>query len=109
MEYKEFDLLLDQIIYKEKEIGNTKAKEYTQGNRLDNFKRLANELGLTSEQVWAVYFKKHVDAIMSYCKTGKVLSEDIRGRILDARVYLSLLWGLVEEKEQIKADAEITN
>jgi hypothetical protein len=109
MDYIVFNALLDKIVAEEKKIGESKAKEYTQGDRLDNFKRLANELNLTPAQIWAVYFKKHVDSIMSYCRTGNVLSEDIRGRILDARVYLSLLWGLVEEKEQVKSDAEINS
>ena len=103
MNYKEFEHLLDRIVAKEKEIGKTKAVEYTQNDdRLDNFKRLAKELGLAPEQILSVYLKKHLDAIMRYCRTGETLSEDITGRILDARVYLSLLWGLVEEKDDAK-------
>ena len=61
MNYKEFEHLLDRIVAKEKEIGKTKAVEYTQNDdRLDNFKRLAKELGLTPEQILSVYLKKHL-------------------------------------------------
>ena len=98
MTYDDFDKLLDKMIEEERGIGTTKAREYTQGDRLDNFKRLAKELGITPQQVLWVYLKKHLDSIASYVRTQKVLSEPIQGRIMDARVYLSLLRGLIEEE-----------
>jgi len=98
MTYEDFDKLVEQMIQEEKAIGNTKGKEYTQGDRLDNFKRLAAELGITPLQVLWIYLKKHLDSIAHYVRTEKVLSEPIQGRIKDARVYLSLLRGLIEEK-----------
>ena len=105
MTYEDFDKLLDVMNKEECGIGDTKAREYTQGDRLDNFKRLAKELGLTSKQILWVYLKKHLDSIANYiridadCKEGEApaLSEPIEGRIMDARVYLSLLRGLIEE------------
>jgi hypothetical protein len=53
-----------------------------------------------------VYLKKHLDSIASYisnevkCDAGNKpkLSEPIEGRIMDARVYLALLRGLIEEE-----------
>ncbi len=97
MTFEDFDKLLDKMIAEEREIGQTKAIEYTQGDRLDNFKRLAKELGISPDKVLWVYLKKHLDSIANYIKTGVVLSEPIEGRIKDARVYLSLLRGLIEE------------
>lgn len=97
MTFEEFDKLLEKMYQEENQIRNTKAIEYTQGDRLDNFKRIAKELGITPKQVLWVYLKKHLDSIASYIKTGAVLSESIEGRIMDARVYLSLLRGLIEE------------
>ena len=44
---------------------------------------------------------KHLDSISNYIKTEKVLSEPIEERIKDARVYLSLLRGLIEEEKEI--------
>lgn len=98
MTFQEFDQLLEKMYKEENQIRNTKAVEYTQGDRLDNFKRLAVELGISPKQVLWVYLKKHLDSIASYIKSDKVLSEPIEGRIMDARVYLSLLRGLIEEE-----------
>lgn len=103
MTFDEFEILLDQMIEEERSMRISKGKEYAQNqnDRLANFKRIANELGLSPMQVWYVYFKKHIDAISSYIKNnGKIFSnEGIEGRILDARVYLSLLRALVEEEK----------
>ncbi len=98
MTFEEFDKLLNRIHEEEIAIGKTKGKEYTQGDRLDNFKRLAQELNISPEKVLWVYLKKHMDSISNWVKAGETLSEPIESRILDARVYLALLWGLVEEK-----------
>ena len=50
-----------------------------------NFKRLAEELGLTPEQVLSVYLTKHLDAVKSYLRVGREFSEPIDGRIDDGR------------------------
>ena len=108
MTFEQFDQLLKKMYEEENKIRDTKAIEYTQGDRLDNFKRIAVELGITPQQVLWVYLKKHMDSIASYIKTGEVLSEPIEGRIMDARVYLSLLRGLIEEeKERLIINATI--
>lgn len=105
MTFEQFDKLLAIMYEEENEIRNTKAKEYTQGDRLDNFKRLAQELGITSKQVLWVYLKKHLDSIAFYINldaksaSPPILSEPIEGRIKDARVYLSLLRGLIAEEK----------
>ena len=100
MEYKQFDELVERMIIEEKAIGNTKGKEYTQGkDRLDNFKRLAIELNISPLKVLWIYLKKHLDSIAYDVKTEKVLSEPIKERIKDTRVYLSLLRGLIEESK----------
>jgi hypothetical protein len=100
MTFTEFDKLLDKMIEEEREIGTKKGIEYTaQDDRLDNFKRLGKELGLDPKVILWVYLKKHLDSIASYIKTNKTYSEPIEGRIKDARVYLSLLRGLVEEEK----------
>jgi hypothetical protein len=98
MDYETFDTeVLDKLFDAEKQIGLTKGKEYTQGDRLDNFKRLAQETGITPEQVLWIYLKKHLDSIAYYVRHGKLESESLESRILDARVYLSLLLGLAKE------------
>lgn len=87
-----FDMLVD--------INRKKGHDYAgEEDALSNFKRHAENLGLRPEQIWAVYFSKHADAVMTYCREGAVASEPIEGRIHDALLYLFLLLGLVEEKK----------
>lgn len=80
-----------------------KGDDYTQHeiDRLSNFKRNAIASGLTTKQVWTVYFLKHIDAIMSYVKTGVEGSEPITGRLDDAINYLYLLEALIVEEDYI--------
>jgi len=99
MTYKDAERILKQMHEEELAVARTKGKEHTQGDRLDNFKRLGRELGLDPKMVLWVYLRKHIDSIANYIKTGKVYSEPIKGRIMDARVYLSLLRCLIEEGE----------
>jgi hypothetical protein len=82
------------------EVLHVKGNDYSSGqDRLANFKRLAERLGLDPIQIWAVYFVKHVDAILEFAKAGDVSSEPIRGRFGDARNYLDLGLALIEEKQ----------
>ena len=102
MTFEDFDILLGKMNEEETVIAKTKGKEYTQGDRLDNFKRLSQELGITAKQVLWIYLKKHLDSILYFIKEDSfgnhvILSEPIEGRIKDARVYLSLLRGLIDE------------
>lgn len=71
----------------------SKGEEYANDDKdqLANFKRQAAELGITQQQVLRVFLTKHLDAITYYCRTGKVLSEEVIGRIDDAVLYLILL------------------
>jgi len=83
-------------------MAKSKGQEYA-GNEdsLANFKSNADTLGMTKFQVWAVYFNKHVNAINNSIKTNPlsptVYLEPIRGRIVDAIVYLTLLECLLRE------------
>lgn len=103
MTYKEFETLVAKMIAEEAAVGKSKGTEYTQGeDRLDNFKRLAKDIGITPKQVLWVFLKKHLDSISTYIRkeadiSPQNLTEPIEGRVMDARVYLSLLRGLIEE------------
>lgn len=76
----------------------TRGAEIGESDRLANFKTVAGMLGLTPLQVWAVYYLKHVFAILTYIKTGKVQSEGMRGRFLDAANYAVLGAAIHKEK-----------
>ena len=76
-------------------------QEYAQddSNAFANFERVAAATDTTREKVLLVYLLKHIDGISSYVKGHRSQRESIRGRITDARVYLALLAGMVEEDE----------
>tara|TARA_Y100001938_G_C8093892_1_gene436859 strand:- start:2812 stop:3132 length:321 start_codon:yes stop_codon:yes gene_type:complete len=98
---KEHGILLDTIFEKVKQTRNAGQKEYAQDleNVFANFERIANLQGLRREQVLMTYLLKHIDGIMSYINGHKSQREDVRGRILDTIVYLTLFWGMVDEDE----------
>lgn len=71
-------------------------QEYAHEHAFGNFLRTADECGLSPEMVWLVLFHKHIDGIAGYVRGYKQHREPIQGRILDAIVYLLILWGMVE-------------
>lgn len=76
-------------------------KEYAHAseNAFRNFESLATELKVDRKLVLWIYLRKHMDGILAYINGHKSQREDVRGRIKDARVYLALLRGMVEEDE----------
>ena|SRR3989304_5785887 len=82
----------------------SKSQDYA--SKLDahaNFKEGADLIGLTKYQVWAVYFFKHIKAILRALQrnpaTPESITEPIRGRIIDTIVYLSIFaCMLIEDK-----------
>lgn len=86
---------------------DTKGKEYANStSRFANFDRLAERLGVSNLIVGWVYITKHLDSIESFIKTGRTFStEPIEGRLVDAITYLTLIAGMIREKE-LKVDLE---
>lgn len=107
MNSKEFDKLVNETVEICKDIMVSKGGEYAHGDdRLDNFKRNAQQLGLTPEDVWMVYFRKHIDAITMAVKdvrvgNNRVVSEPIDGRFDDAINYLILGKALFIERRKL--------
>ena len=93
MNYDEEMAVFDDITAACKTLLSQKGDDYSgREDRLLNFKRLGKELNLPPRQVLWVYFRKHLDAITSYVRDGKLEScEDLRSRVLDAVNYLVLL------------------
>lgn len=104
MDIERLTQVIDNARARQDKILKQKGADYTRhsADRLANFKRGAEGLGLSPLQVWAVYFSKHVDAIMSFVKTGKVESEAIEGRFDDAINYLYLGEALIREQLEAK-------
>lgn len=87
----------------------SKGEEYSSSDdQLGNFRRLAEQTGLTMPQIWLVLFTKHIDAIRTFIKdeaagVQRERSEPIEGRIDDAILYLYLLRGIVDDQIVTKA------
>lgn len=101
MNKADFLKVIDNVYDSMRNLTASKGEEYSRDNdQFANFKRGAADAGITKEQVWQVFFNKHVDSIKSYT-SGKVardqMSERIEDRIDDAILYLTLLRGMVME------------
>lgn len=95
----DFYTLLHSIQSSEIEVCHQGQVEYANDpdNIFASFDRISSQLGLTREQVLLVYALKHWDGIVSYVNGHRSQREDIRGRIKDLRMYLALLWGMVDD------------
>ena len=96
-----FTSLLNETFESIFKLTNTKGEEYSRSDdQLGNFRRSAAEARLTMEQVWLVFFNKHIDSIKSYIVNGGQVksTESIESRIDDAILYLILLKAIAEDK-----------
>lgn len=112
MKNEEFDQMVNQFRWDQDDLIATKGHDYTiaSPDRLFNFKFVGDLLGLRPEQVAAVYWLKHVMAILTHLKTGKLeSSEPIEGRFLDEANYALLLQACMKEDKPPSTTAEIPN
>ena len=93
MTNNQFTKFIKNFRRKQDELISRKGHDYTIGNkdRLFNFKFVAELIGITPAQVAAVYWLKHILAILTYVKFGKVESEDIDSRFFDESNYNALM------------------
>lgn len=98
MKRSEFNEFMENFLLQTTEIMTTKGNDYAgDEDVLTNFKTNASRLGLDPAQVWAVYFMKHIDAILTHVRDGEVKSEPIEGRVSDAINYLILFAAMLED------------
>ena len=93
MEKNIYEKLRKQLIELADLIMKDKQPEYTNLNPdvLHNFKTTAENLGLEPQEVWAVFFYKHVQAILSHAHNPDMnAAEPIESRYADAINYLFL-------------------
>jgi len=99
MNRQEFTKIIEDTFESIKVLNDTKGEEYSgEEDALANFKRTGKAQDLPAMKVWAVFAAKHYDAINSFIRNGKVLSEPIEGRIDDLIMYLLLLKGLIADE-----------
>ena len=106
--HSRYDELVTSTFQRIVELGIKKGGEYAgDDDRLANFRRNGERLGLPIETIWAVYAAKHWDAIMQFIqdlrneKTRDRL-ESIEGRVDDLIVYALLFKAMLDERGLIK-------
>ena len=94
----QFDDLFTSIIDQVKATRDDGQKEYAHDeiNVFANFERTARQLNTTREKVLMTFLMKHMDGIVAHINGHESQREDIRGRVKDAIVYLTLYWAMVE-------------
>ncbi len=101
MIFSEFDEFQQGLIKEVVGMRDTKGLEYANSeDRFANFRRLCDQTGIKDYQVAYIYLVKHLDSLASFMKHGREFSsEKIRGRIVDAIVYLTLIAGMIYESQ----------
>lgn len=105
MTLEQFEAASTELAESAQDIQRAKRPAYTGGNVdvLHNFKTVAARVGITPHQVWAVYWLKHVDAILSaMARPDLPQAEEVIGRFSDSRNYEDLGWALYKEREEAR-------
>jgi hypothetical protein len=98
----EYDEVSGELMALAQSIEDSKRPGYTVGavDVLANFKRTAERAGVDVGQAWAVFFLKHIDAILSIMTRPDLpQAEEPPGRFADAINYLRLGYALLQERE----------
>ncbi len=104
MTQKEFQSTKKYILEKALEIMDAKQPEYTNKSIdvLHNFKSTAESIGIKPMEVWAVFFNKHIQAILSHAGDPSMhQAEPIDSRYADALNYLFLGFAMIVENHKI--------
>ncbi len=98
MSQSAFSALLTQIQADEIATRAQGQAEYAhlESNCHANFDDAAEQLNTIPEKILLILAHKHWRGIVSYVNGHHSQREDVRGRIKDLRLYLALLWGMVE-------------
>jgi hypothetical protein len=100
MKWQEQKDIFEEMVEHERELLNSKGREYAADDDcLANFNS-KSDLGVTPLQTAYIFLDKHLSSIKSYIRIGHEISnESIEGRIHDARNYLALIAMLIKEKK----------
>jgi hypothetical protein len=105
MTQKEFIETKKYILEKALDIMDAKQPEYTNKSIdvLNNFKQTAKSIGIQPMEVWAVFFNKHIQAILSHAGDPNMhQAEPIDSRYADALNYLFLGFAMLVEDSNKK-------
>lgn len=112
MDKKEFKNLLTDVFNIIGKLTETKGEEYAgSSDQLANFRRSAQDAGISAEQAWLVFFNKHADAIKYHIRRPRNAayypSEPIEGRAVDAILYLILFIAIQRDRAEYDSPKEI--
>lgn len=102
--HTKYQELVESTIANINQLSKLKGGEYAgDTDRLANFRRNGQNLGLPMEVVWAVYAAKHWDAVLQYINdlsNGKERErlEPLSGRLDDLIVYCILFKAMLQER-----------
>lgn len=101
MDNQTFITMRDESTKDRFEMCDGKSVAYTRGSgdRLNNFKELAQLLGGTPRKVLGVYWGKHCLSFLHWLKTGEEGSEGVESTIDDLQNYLDLARAMYREGE----------
>ena len=104
MKHEEMLEQIDYIFGEVKRIHTAGQKEYAmnEDNVFANFERISEQTGFDRKMVLWIYLMKHIDGIVAHINGHESQREDIRGRIKDSIVYLTLYWAMVEGEMGVK-------
>ena len=105
MNKKDFQETRKYILDKAQDIMDAKQPEYTNKSMdvLYNFISTAKSIGIEPMEVWAVFFNKHVQAILSHAGDSNMKqAEPIESRYADAINYLFLGFALLIQDDNKK-------
>ncbi len=105
MNKKEYKETREYILNKAQDIMDAKQPEYTNKSIdvLNNFKTTAESIGIKPMEVWAVFFNKHIQAILTHAGNPNMKqAEPIDSRYADAINYLFLGFSLLVDEQNKK-------
>jgi hypothetical protein len=106
----EYDAVAGDLMALAQSIEDSKRPGYTVGAEdvLANFKRTADRAGVDVGQAWAVFFLKHIDAILSIMTRPDLpQAEEPPGRFADAINYLRLGYALLHERQCAESSSPV--
>lgn len=102
--HDEYQDVVESTIEAINRLSKLKGGEYAGDlDRLANFRRNGQTLGLPMEVIWAIYYNKHHDAVMQFVNDlvnnkSRERLEPLSGRLDDMIVYCILFKAMLRER-----------
>lgn len=100
MKQQNWNLFVSAFVQRISETLVAKGRDYNDGedDRLQNFRSIGADAGVSDMQAALVLASKHWDAIKRHCRGHHCTTEDVRHRLLDLACYTILIAALEEDR-----------